>query len=212
MSGKSRSMHGRRARAVAAVWSSSRRSSDGASHGRHRTTPPQPGPPIRDPARAAMLPRRSSAAAVNTQARTRWRLQCFTDWSRRSTRSWDRPDQATMRSVRITLRARHRSRRHSRHRSKIEIPITQPRDPRVRSSATFVRLPAPETLHGSRPAAFALARLESGPMRAAACRGGFWLFGPPDRVELRVVRFGSDGGGHAARWAFLHVANPSVTH
>ena len=32
---------------------------------------------------------------------------------------------------------------------KIEIPIAIARGPRVRSSATFVRLPAPETLHGS---------------------------------------------------------------
>lgn len=92
---------------AAAIWSSSRRSSDGASHGRHWITPPQPGPPIRDPARAK-LPRRSDGAAADAQARARRRQQRSTDRLRRSIRSWNRPDQATMRPVRIMHRARQR--------------------------------------------------------------------------------------------------------
>ncbi|MBZ9898530.1 site-specific integrase [Mesorhizobium sp. BR1-1-6] len=56
---------------------------------------------------------------------------------------------ATKRSVRIHPRAsRHRS-RHRRHLQKSEIPIAIACGPRVPSSGTFVRLPAPETLHAS---------------------------------------------------------------
>ena len=61
---------------------------------------------------------------------------------------------ATKRPVRIHPDASQRRSRHRRHRPQIEIPIAIDCGPRVPSSGTFVRLPAPETLHGSRLAAF----------------------------------------------------------
>lgn len=52
---------------------------------------------------------------------------------------------ATKRSVRIHPRAPRRRSRHRRHLPKSEIPIAIACGPRVPSSGTFVRLPAPET-------------------------------------------------------------------
>ncbi|MDX8483488.1 nucleotidyl transferase AbiEii/AbiGii toxin family protein, partial [Mesorhizobium sp. VK24D] len=53
---------------------------------------------------------------------------------------------STKRSVRIHPGASRRRSRHRRHQPQIEIPITIDCGPRVPSSGTFVRLPAPETL------------------------------------------------------------------
>ena len=61
----------------------------------------------------------------------------------------------TKRSVRIHPGASRRRSRHRRHQPQIEIPIAIDCGPRVPSSGTFVRLPAPETLHESRPSASA---------------------------------------------------------
>ena len=55
-------------------------------------------------------------------------------------------------TVRIHLGASHRKSRQRRHRSQFEITIADC-GPRVPSSGSFVRLPAPETLHGSGPSA-----------------------------------------------------------
>jgi hypothetical protein len=51
-----------------------------------------------------------------------------------------------------------RQSRHRRHQPKSEIPIAIARGPRVPSSGTFVRPPAPETLHVSRQSGFRRAR------------------------------------------------------
>lgn len=61
---------------------------------------------------------------------------------------------ATKRSVRIHPGASRRRSRRPRYQPKIEIPIAIARGPRVPSSGTFVRLPAPETLHESRRSGF----------------------------------------------------------
>lgn len=59
----------------------------------------------------------------------------------------------TKRSVRIHLRASQRWWPHPRHQPKSEISIAIDCGLRVPSSGTFVRLPAPETLHGTRRSA-----------------------------------------------------------
>ena len=60
---------------------------------------------------------------------------------------------ATELSVRIHLGSFRRRSRHRQHQPKSEVPIATACGPRVPSSGTFMRLPAPETLHGSRLAA-----------------------------------------------------------
>jgi hypothetical protein len=55
---------------------------------------------------------------------------------------------ATKRPVRIQHPTSWPRSRHRRYQPQIEIPIASDCGPRVPSSGTFVRLPAPETLHG----------------------------------------------------------------
>ncbi len=66
------------------------------------------------------------------------------------------------RSVRINPAASRRRSRHPRHQPKIEISIALACGPRVPSSGTFVRLPAPETLHASGLAASGHPKNDSG--------------------------------------------------
>lgn len=72
---------------------------------------------------------------------------------------------ASKRPVGIHLRPPWRGPRHRRHLPKSEIPIAIACGPRVPSSGTFVRLPAPETLHASGQPVFWMSGLESGPSR-----------------------------------------------
>ncbi len=69
---------------------------------------------------------------------------------------------ATKRPVRILLPTSRSPSRHRRHQPQIQIPIASECGPRVPSSGTFVRLPAPETLHGRRPSAAGSDDAESG--------------------------------------------------
>ena len=72
---------------------------------------------------------------------------------------------ATKRSVRIHPGASRRRSRHRRHQPKIEIPIAIACGPRVPSSGTFVRLPAPETLHDERTVSFQAEIISKQPFR-----------------------------------------------
>lgn len=68
---------------------------------------------------------------------------------------------ATKRTGRVQLSASRRRPTHRRHQPQIEISIAFARGPRVPSSGTFVRLPAPETPHVCRPAVFGRRNEES---------------------------------------------------
>jgi len=80
---------------------------------------------------------------------------------------------ATKRPVRIQPGASGRRPSHCRHQPQIEISTASACGPRVPSSGTFVRLPAPETLHGSGLApsglALAIAAATRVRRRTAAC-------------------------------------------
>ena len=123
-----------------------------AAAGRH-TVPRRPGAARHDPAwnGSAFSCRHSACGNGSTHV--------YGDYRRRQSRAQPLTvpttprGGATKRSVRIHPRASRWRSRHRRHLPKSEIPIAIACGPRVPSSGTFVRLPAPETLHDSRPTA-----------------------------------------------------------
>lgn len=120
------------------------------------------GRPLHDPARHDPAFSRRRPASGNGPTRVHG------DYRRRQGRDEPRAGPArprrgaTKRPVRIHLRVSQRRSRHRRHRPQFEIPIAVDCGPRVPSSGTFVRLPAPETLHDSGPAASGISRASSG--------------------------------------------------
>lgn len=136
------------------AWWSSRPSPDGTNRGRRRRAPHQPGERRPDPDclasqdLAAPLPRATGrfAPAVTAPAAT----------GSSTSHSPRRCDPSPCHDSPSTSDATAPSPCHvpPRDQPKTEIPIALAGCPRVRSSGTFVRLTAPETLHDSGQAAF----------------------------------------------------------
>lgn len=108
---------------------------------------------LHDPAWHGRAYSRRRSASGNGLVRAHGNRQCRHASAQTSSGPQTLRNGAAKRLVRIDLGALPRRSRHRRRRPPFEIPIAGDCGPRVPSSGTFVRLPAPETLHGSRQSA-----------------------------------------------------------
>ena len=154
-------IRGAAAPAAAAIWSSSRswRAAFNPEH-RHQLQD-QPGDGYRDPARPAPTQRPGSSATDHTAPHAHAAADLVRDaklhsLGHKSPRIVPRFTQGTWN---IRGKSKHRNRhtvpvRHHHVSLESQIPIAKASGPRVRSSGTFVRQEAPETLHGTGTAGF----------------------------------------------------------